>query len=348
MNQLATRMEPMDLMSVGKIFYESGMFPDAKSSAQCITKLVLGAGMGLNQYESMKGLHVIQGSVVLAANLMAASIKNNPKYDYTSETTEESSTITFFQWEDGKKTRIGDKTFDMDMARRAGIAGGVNWKKYPEAMLFARCISAGYKEHCPDAFGGAPVYVEAHGESEIETGGTVEQYEASIAPALPEPTVIDVEPAVLKPKKTTTKKKAAKKKEEKSINEQLDDRFGADDNTSMRSEVGQGDPRTDERGSGVFNVTAVDEMERGKEGNKFMVYRIHVEGGQFFDTTWEEYATRATECRATDCKAHIFWTRDQWGAKINAPWQKKFEIDGVTSGDHDKLAIHETSEVASG
>jgi hypothetical protein len=34
-------------------------------------------------------------------------------------------------------------------------------------MLFARCISAGYKTHCPDALGAAPVYVEAHGETEI-------------------------------------------------------------------------------------------------------------------------------------------------------------------------------------
>jgi hypothetical protein len=101
---------------------------------------------------------------------MAAAIKRSGKYDYRAETDDEACSITFFDLSQrdrsGVPLQIGTTTFSMDDARRAGL-GGQNWKKYPRAMLFARAISAGYREHCPDALGAAPVYVEAMGETEI-------------------------------------------------------------------------------------------------------------------------------------------------------------------------------------
>jgi hypothetical protein len=50
-------------------------------------------------------------------------------------------------------------------------------------MLFARCISAGYKTHCPDALGAAPVYVEAHGETEIPDDPKSEPKAKAVSPA---------------------------------------------------------------------------------------------------------------------------------------------------------------------
>ena len=164
MNALTlTNTEQMNPIAVGEIFARSGMFPDARDAAQCATKLIVGGGLGLNQYDSMAGLHIIKGKIVLAANLMAAAIKRSGKYDYRSESDNERCSIEFLQ--DGKT--IGVTTWTIADARAAGL-GGDNWRKYPKAMLFARCISAGYREHCPDALGNAAVYVEAHGEMEIE------------------------------------------------------------------------------------------------------------------------------------------------------------------------------------
>jgi hypothetical protein len=174
-----------DMMSMGKVFAQSGMFPDAKSAAVCATKLIVGQGMGLNPYESMTGLHIITGKVTLSANLMATSIKRSGKYDYRSVTDDKTSTITFFDVQGAEPVELGSKTFTMAMAKRAGLGGPV-WNNYPEAMLFARCISSGYREHCPDALGGAPVYVEEHGELEI--GGTLVEHRATMA-ALPEPSL---------------------------------------------------------------------------------------------------------------------------------------------------------------
>ena len=181
-----------DLFRVAEVFAASGMFPDHRDAAQCAAKLIVGQGLGLTPYDSMNGLHIIQGKAVLAANTMAAAIKRSGKYDYRATTDDESCSITFFDLSqrdgDGRPMTIGTTTFSLDDAKRAGL-GGQNWKKYPRAMLFARAISAGYREHCPDALGAAPVYVEQHGETEIPRpeprGGK------NAVPSLPEPNPLD-------------------------------------------------------------------------------------------------------------------------------------------------------------
>ncbi len=177
-----------DLFRVAEVFAASGMFPDHRDAAQCAAKLIVGQGLGLTPYDSMNGLHIIQGKAVLAANTMAAAIKRSGRYDYRAVTDDEACEITFYERSGSEVHVIGTTTFTMDDARRAGL-GGQNWKKYPRAMLFARAISAGYREHCPDALGAAPVYVEQLGETEIprpeSTGGK------NAMPALPEPNPLD-------------------------------------------------------------------------------------------------------------------------------------------------------------
>jgi hypothetical protein len=143
------------------------MFPDIQSEAAACAKIIIGRGLGLSDYDAMTGLHIIKGKAVLAANLMAASIKRAGKYDYRATCSDTECSIVFFgRTMDGKWEEIGTTEFTLEDARRAQL-GGDNWRKWPKAMLFARCISSGYKQHCPDALGAAPVYVEAYGETEI-------------------------------------------------------------------------------------------------------------------------------------------------------------------------------------
>lgn len=165
--QLAPVAGQLDPMTVASVFRASGMFPDIQSEAAAATKIIIGRGLGITDFDAMSGLHIIKGKAVLAANLMAAAIKRAGKYDYRAAVTDDEARIEFRQrTNDGGWETIGITSFTMDDAKRAGL-GGDNWRKYPKAMLFARAISAGYKRHCPDALGAAPVYVEAHGESEI-------------------------------------------------------------------------------------------------------------------------------------------------------------------------------------
>ena len=171
--QQDTMQLPVD--RVAQIFAESGMFPDAKSAAEVATKLIVGRGLGMNDYDAMAGFHIVKGKVNLAANSMAAAIKRSGRYNY--RITEHSNTVVtikFFEKWDSSWEEVGESSWTIEDAKRAGL-GGDNWRKYPKAMLFARAISAGYRMYCPDAFGMAPVYVEQHGETEIPRIESVEE-----------------------------------------------------------------------------------------------------------------------------------------------------------------------------
>jgi len=168
--------QQLDITETAEIFVKSGMFPDLKSVEQAATKLIIGRGYGISDYDSITGLYIRQGKLNMHANLMAAAIKASGKYDYeVVEQTDEQCSVQFFRVEPGIREPIGRHTFTMEQAHRANLTKNFTWKQYPEAMLFARCISAGYRAHCPDALGAAPVYVEQHGEMEVgdQQGGTV-------------------------------------------------------------------------------------------------------------------------------------------------------------------------------
>ena len=169
----------LDPMTVAQVFRASGMFPDIQSEAAAATKIIIGRGLGIADFDAMSGLHIIKGKAVLASNLMAAAIKRSGKYDYRVVVSDDTvCTIDFY----GGGEKIGSSSFSVEDAKRAGLSGD-NWRKYTRAMLFARCISAGYKTHCPDALGAAPVYVEAHGETEIPDDPKPEPKAKAISPA---------------------------------------------------------------------------------------------------------------------------------------------------------------------
>ena len=152
-----------EIMSIGKAFAESGMFPDIKTAAQAVVKIQAGSEMGIPPFAAMSGIHIIQGKPTVGAGLMAANVKGSGKYDYrVIESSEKTCSIDFYQG----KEKIGNSTFTIDDAKKAGTK---NIDKFPKNMLFARAISNGVKWFTPDIFSG-PVYVPE--EMEVITEDT--------------------------------------------------------------------------------------------------------------------------------------------------------------------------------
>jgi len=150
-----------EIMSIGKAFAESGMFPDIKTAAQAVVKIQAGAEMGIPPFAAMSGIHIIQGKPTVGAGLMAANVKGSGKYDYrVDQSTEKICSINFYQ---GKEL-IGNSTFTIEDAKKAGTK---NIDKFPKNMLFARAISNGVKWFTPDVFAG-PVYVPEEMEVSIQ------------------------------------------------------------------------------------------------------------------------------------------------------------------------------------
>jgi hypothetical protein len=163
-----------DLRALARIFAASGMFGPANQDqtlAKCAIQLMAGMEAGFTPFASITGIYVVNGKPGFSAQLLAQSIKRHPRYDYrVREKTAEKCTIAFM--EDGQE--IGIETFTTDMARRAGLTGGP-WKSYPEAMLFARALTAGMRTHCPDALGGHTPYTpeELGAKGQISEDGMV-------------------------------------------------------------------------------------------------------------------------------------------------------------------------------
>lgn len=140
-----------EIMSIGKAFVESGMFPDIKSAAQAVVKIQAGQEIGIAPFAAMTGIHIIQGKPTIGAGLIASKVKSSGKYDYkVVEMTETKCSLDFYQG----KEKIGNSTFTIEDAKRAETK---NLSKFPKNMLFARAISNGVKWFTPDVFSG-PVY----------------------------------------------------------------------------------------------------------------------------------------------------------------------------------------------
>lgn len=153
-NSLATR-NFSEIMSMGDVFFKSGLFKDLQSAAQAAIKIQAGAELGLPAFASMSGIAIIQGKAVLGANLIATLVENDPRYEYKIIRSDDTvCEIEFYK--NGKPS--GKVSFTIKEADNAGLTGKDNWKKYPSDMLFARCISRGTRRFAPGVFGGAPVY----------------------------------------------------------------------------------------------------------------------------------------------------------------------------------------------
>lgn len=198
-----------DIARVSKLLAESGFFSDAKSVAQCGVKVLAGYEMGFKAFQSMTGIHIINGKPSVGAGLMAARIRSSGRYDY--EVLEQSDTVCKIavfevalksdifqikrQFAKGSLDKeryqssvemlsLGVSTFTYDDAKKQGTK---NLDKFPKNMLFARCISNAVKFYCPDVFD-CSVYVPEELGADVDAQGeivvqTIEPQYVAVQPA---------------------------------------------------------------------------------------------------------------------------------------------------------------------
>ena len=170
-NSLAVRSSVIktfdDIKNVAHVMVQSGYFQDSRDVAQAIVKILAGRELGLGEFASMTGIHVIKGKPALGANLIASMIKNDPRYDYrVTEISDAACSVKFY--EGGQE--IGTSTFTADDAKKSGTQ---NMNKFPRNMLFARAISNGAKWYTPGIFGGAPVYTPDELGADVDEDGEI-------------------------------------------------------------------------------------------------------------------------------------------------------------------------------
>lgn len=153
-------------MALGEVFAKSGMFPDVKSQAQAVVKILAGKELGLSPFESMASIYVVNGRLALTSKAMSGLIKRSKRYDYVIKKMDEKEcTIAILR----EEQEIGISTFTMADAAKALLVNKENWKSYPKNMLFARAISNACRFYCPEIISGYYVTEELEDLGEVIT-----------------------------------------------------------------------------------------------------------------------------------------------------------------------------------
>ena len=152
----------LDPITLGQIFARSRLFPDITRASQAVVKILAGRELGIGPFAAMSDIHLVDGSPVVGARILAALVRQSKVYDYqVVEWTNERCSIDFYRHGEKLEPTV---TFTDDDAKRAGLdkpnrdGSPSNHIKFPRNMKFARAMSNGVGLHCPDLTAGTPVY----------------------------------------------------------------------------------------------------------------------------------------------------------------------------------------------
>lgn len=175
-----------DLMALAKELCTTGFLPQAvKTPAQAVAIIMTGRELGLGPMQSLRSICIIQGKPELAADLQLSIFHRDGGRSKWLALTEQKAALWLRHPNGDEHT----ETFTIEDARRAGLAGGQNWIKYPKAMLRSRAITAGLKSvgfeplagaYAPGEIGG-PEIVGPEPETIPETTETVIKNEKTAA-----------------------------------------------------------------------------------------------------------------------------------------------------------------------
>jgi hypothetical protein len=158
-----------DVMIMGKAMVESGLFPDIKSQAQAVVKILAGQEVGVGPFASMSGIHIIQGKAEYGAHILAAVLRRSGIYTYRvrQPISDDEVSIEFFERNGDKWESLGTSAFTQADAKRQGTK---NMDRFPRNMLWARAMTNGIAWYCPEV-----AMVRMYGEGEIGSASILEQ-----------------------------------------------------------------------------------------------------------------------------------------------------------------------------
>lgn len=155
--------------------------------------IATGAGLGIDPATSLRAIHVIKGKPVLSADLMSAVAMRHPACEYLIVRKMTAEVCEIATKRRGWPEEVV-MSWTSEDAKRAGLSGD-NWKKYPQAMLKARCLGQIVRAAYPDALMGCYVEGEIEDAAQEPARATVVQA-APPAPLQLEGDVVDVTPEV--------------------------------------------------------------------------------------------------------------------------------------------------------
>ena len=114
-------------------------------AANVLAVILYGQELGFGPMSSLNLINLVKGKTTLSAQGMNALVTKRGGRISVVDSTLSECTV--------KGTRDGETMtvkWTMEDAKRAGLANGHNWKKYPKEMLYARAVSTLCRRQWPD------------------------------------------------------------------------------------------------------------------------------------------------------------------------------------------------------
>lgn len=153
------------LRSVGEaagfaqLMQSGGMLPPKVTAASAVVAIVAGAGLGLNPFESVQSIAVINNRPSIYGDGMKAVVQGSGLL--------ESEDVKWYKGPDGRRVAVQVTVrrkgmsapivgeFSENMARKAGLWGKQGpWQQYPERMMLARARAFAYRDAFADVLKG--------------------------------------------------------------------------------------------------------------------------------------------------------------------------------------------------
>lgn len=149
-----------EAMETAKMLHASGWFRDLRDAGQALTKIVLGAEMGVSPITAVRGIFIIEtqrGPVLQLAGELVAKLMKAAGYDWTIDCLDSTGCELTIR---ANGRVLGQIAFTQEHARKAGLVGKRGpWSEYPEDMYFNRAICRAQRRFAPEVTGGMPMPV---------------------------------------------------------------------------------------------------------------------------------------------------------------------------------------------
>lgn len=136
---------------LAKVLVASKLLPKSITTPEAAFAVIAcGRELGLTAMQSLRTIHIIEGKPTLSADLVAALVKSRGDICQFFRLVDSTAEVATYETQRRGEPGPTRMSFTWQDAQRAGVTGKDNWKRYPAAMLRARCITALARAVYPD------------------------------------------------------------------------------------------------------------------------------------------------------------------------------------------------------
>jgi hypothetical protein len=158
-----------ETVRLAKALAACGYYKDIRDASQGMVKLQIAAEMGLGM-RGISDIHIIEGKPSLSYQLILSRVRMftgpHGQDRYGFKYLRRDDECVEIEWSINGEV-IGVSRCNTEDAKRMGVDGKQNWRKYPRQMRTARAVTEGVNAFMPEVLGGSIYTPEELGDDTV-------------------------------------------------------------------------------------------------------------------------------------------------------------------------------------